>query len=338
MAFYAPLAEWSKWAWFLLANHLWQATLFFLLVLIIFLSLKRAPARVRYSLLLVTLAKFILPCAAIASLINRAGIDITSLFASEGGREANVAALSPFLSPVASTSLVLHAVESPEPSIGSSVITYVATVQHQSHWYVALTLVWLVGFILLLCIWLRKSGLLSALIRSGNVVRSGREFECLQRVKSWLGLRRHVTLIISPKIAEPGVWRVLKPTVVLPSGISDRLSDSELEAIMMHELVHVERWDNLIGIVQRFVCCLLWFHPLIWLLDRQLLAEREQSCDDTVIRLGGDSKVYASSIKKICRHSLGWELSGLSNAAGSDLKKRIARILGADVIRTTISR
>jgi beta-lactamase regulating signal transducer with metallopeptidase domain len=334
MAFYASLGEWSKWAWVLLANHLWQATLFFLFVLLISLSLKRSPARVRYSLWLVALTKFVLPCAAIISLINYAGVDAVSLFSSEGGREASGMAISPFLSPVTNPPVALHAIESPKPGLGSSAISYAATIQEQSNWYGVLTLVWLMGCAMLFCLWLRKRGLLAAVIRSGKVVRSGREFETLQRVRSWLGLRRSITLVISAKIDEPGVWRVLRPMIVLPEGISDRLSDDELETILMHELVHVERWDNLTGIIQRIVCCLLWFHPLVWLLDRQLLAEREQSCDDTVIKLSGASEIYASSIRKICRHSIGWELTGLSSAAGSDLKKRIRRIVAADMTRS----
>jgi beta-lactamase regulating signal transducer with metallopeptidase domain len=334
MSFYAPLAEWSKWAWPLLANHLWQATLFFLFALAVSWSLNKAPARVRYSLWLLALTKFVLPCAALAALLKQAGFDATSIFTSESGGQASALAISPYLSPVASPHAVLHITKSILPGVGSSSITYAVTMQDQGNWYGVLALIWIVGCALLLGLWLRKISVLSSVIKSGKVVSRGREFEILQRVRMWLGLRRRVTLVISSEIAEPGVWSVFKPTVLLPEGISDRLNDRELETIMMHELVHVERWDNLIGIVQRVVCCLLWFHPLVWLLDRQLLAEREQSCDDTVIRLSGDSQIYASGIKKICRHSIGWELTGLSNVGGSNLKKRIKRIVEADIIRS----
>jgi beta-lactamase regulating signal transducer with metallopeptidase domain len=334
MSFYASLMEWSKWAWPLLANHLWQATLFFLFALAISWSLNKAPARIRYSLWLVALAKFVLPCAALVSLLNQAGIDVTSIFTSESGGQASALAISPYLSPVASPHAVLHITKSVMPDTGSSAITYAVTLQDQGNWYVVLALIWIVGCAMLFGLWLRKISLLSAVIRSGKVVTCGRELEILQRVRTWLGLRRQVWLVISTQIREPGVWSVFKPTVLLPEGICDRLNDHELETIMMHELVHVERWDNLIGIVQRIVCCLLWFHPLVWLLDRQLLAEREQSCDDTVIRLSGDSQIYASGIRKICRHSIGWELNGLSGVGGSDLKKRIRRIVEADIIRS----
>lgn len=332
MPFYEPLVEWSRWGWPLLVNHLWQATLFSLFVLAVCAPLTRAPARVRYSLWLVTLAKFVLPGAAFALLVRQTGVD--GLFVSTGGGPAAGLAIEPFLSPLASQPVIVQADKVAAPDVGSAAAAYVAAVQDQGHWYVLLTFVWLGGCAILFGSWLRQRRMLYAAVRAGRVVSHGREWEILGRVRSWLALRRKVTLVVSPEIAEPGVWRTLRPVVVLPEGVSERLSDSELETVMMHEMVHVERWDNFVGFVQRAVCCLLWFHPLVWLLDRQLLAEREQSCDDTVIRLSGDSKAYVSGITKVCRHSMGWEQSGLSSATGSDLKKRIKRITAADINRS----
>jgi beta-lactamase regulating signal transducer with metallopeptidase domain len=335
MTFYESLVEWSGRVWPLFANHLWQATLFFLFVLVVSASLKRAPARVHYSLWLVALAKFVLPSSAVAWLTRQAGIDFGSLLASSAGDPTSVAPITPFLSPVTS-SPTIHYTVLPAPTVtGQDAPAYIATVEQHSYWYAALTLIWIAGCVLFLCLWLKRRRALSAVVRAGRVVTSGREFDALGRVQSWLGMRRKVTLVSSPELTQPGVWRAFRPILVLPEGMAGRLDDDELEAVMMHELIHVERWDNLVSVPQRIVCCLMWFHPLVWLMDSRLLAEREQACDDAVIRLNGDSQVYASSIKKVCRHSLGWEFNGLSSAAGSDLKRRIRRIASAGTNRNT---
>jgi beta-lactamase regulating signal transducer with metallopeptidase domain len=334
MTFYEPLVEWSQWAWPLLVNHLWQASLFSLFVLAVCAPLRQAPARVRYSLLLLTLLKFILPGAVLALLIRQAGIDAPRLLASDGGGAASAQAIAPFLSPVASPPVLFQAVEQASPGGMSTAVADVVASQERGNWYGLLTFIWLIGCAILFGSWLRQRRLLSAAVGAGKMTGCGREFEILQRVRSWLGLRREVRLVISPHIAEPGVWRVFRPIVVLPEGIAGRLSDGEMETVLMHELVHVERWDNFVAILQRIICCLLWFHPLIWLLDRRLLAEREQSCDDTVISLNGDYRTYVSSIRKVCRHSIGWEQPGLSTATGADLKKRISRITSADTRRS----
>jgi beta-lactamase regulating signal transducer with metallopeptidase domain len=336
MTFYERAVEWSSWCWPLLVNHLWQATLFSLLIIIVYVPLKGAPARVRHSLLLIALIKFALPAAAVASLISRAGFDIASIFAAEGGSQSSGLAISPLLSPVASPPVILQAIETAPPAATAQTtsIAYMLVVQESDYLFVALTLCWTIGCTLLLYSWLRRRSQLSAAINAGKILTSGREIEILERVRSWLGLRRKVTLVVSSKITEPGVWRVFRPIVVLPGGVPELLNDDELEAVMLHEMVHVECWDNLVGILQRIVCCVLWFHPLVWLLDRWLVAEREQSCDDAVIRLSGASEIYAASITKVCRYSIGWQMSGLSSAVGSNLKRRIKRIVAADVKRS----
>src|SRR5687768_79489 len=132
MTLYELFVDWSAWAWPFLANHLWQATLFFLLVLGICITLKSAPARVRYSIWLVGLAKFVLPSAAVAWLISRAGIDLASLFTSSGDSTA-VMPITPFLSPVASSPAQII-VES-APVVGSPSITLLPAVNDPSNWY-----------------------------------------------------------------------------------------------------------------------------------------------------------------------------------------------------------
>lgn len=336
MTFYERAVEWSSWAWPLLVNHLWQATLFSLLVLIVALPLKRAPARVRHSLMLIALIKFAIPAAAVASFINWTGIDVASFFAAENGRWSSGLDISPLLSPVASQPVILQMVEQATPAAAAepASIAYTMVIRESNYLYIALTACWTIGCALLLCSWLRRRSQLAAAIRAGRILTSGRERKALEHVCLWLGLRRRVRLVVSSKITEPGVWRVLRPIVVLPEGVPGLLSDGELEAVMLHEMVHVKRWDNLTGILQRVVCCVLWFHPLVWLLDKRLTTEREQSCDDAVISLSGASEIYATSIRKVCRYSIGWEMSGMSSATGSNLKQRIKRIVAVNVKRS----
>ncbi len=158
----------------------------------------------------------------------------------------------------------------------------------------------------------------------------------LDRVRSWLRIKRSIRLSILPATAEPGVWGVFRPIVFLPERLAEELSDAELEAVMMHEVIHVARWDNLIANLHRLLCCLFWFHPIIWLLDRLLLAERERACDEEVIRLGGAPEVYASSLIKVLRFCLGWSVVGASNATGSNLGRRVERIMSRNS-RVTLS-
>ena len=77
---------------------------------------------------------------------------------------------------------------------------------------------------------------------------------------------------------------------------------------MLHELLHVERRDNLAVVLQKAMLTLLWFYPLAWLIDRKLSQERERACDEEVLRLRQSPETYVSGILKVVRAcvSSGW--------------------------------
>lgn len=326
---YELIAEWSSRGWPMLANHLWQATLFSLLALAAAVSLRRAPARARYFAWLVALLKFALPSFFLFFLASQAGLDLSSVSLRDARPESGAINVSPLLSPVTSPAPFVRA-EEPEASESAASVAATSETKSAAGGFsltgVAFCL-WLAGCALLALSWLRKSYALAASIRKGREVDTGREADALRRVKSAFGVGREVRLVVTTAVSEPGVWGVLRPVVVLPDGVAERLDDAELETVFMHELAHVKRWDNLAGNFQRSLCCLFWFHPVVWFINRQLLAEREQACDDMVVRRGGSSEVYANGIAKVCRYCLGREDVGLSKVTGSDLKRRVERII-----------
>lgn len=86
--------------------------------------------------------------------------------------------------------------------------------------------------------------------------------------------------------SSPAVVGLLRPHIVLPSGIDRLLTDRELTAVLIHEVTHAERRDNLIRLFHELAVCVLWFHPFLWVATRRLSLYRELSCDDQVIRKG----------------------------------------------------
>ncbi len=85
----------------------------------------------------------------------------------------------------------------------------------------------------------------------------------------------------SPAPVVDGVWN---PRISLPNGIEALLSEQELNAVLLHELTHAKRRDNLIRLVHEIVLCALWFHPMIWITSTRISLYRELSCDESVIQ------------------------------------------------------
>jgi hypothetical protein len=121
--------------------------------------------------------------------------------------------------------------------------------------------------------------------------------------------------------------------LIWPEGVSERLEDAHLETILAHEVWHVRRRDNLSSAIHMAVEALFWFHPLVWWLGAQLLEERERACDEAVVELGSDREIYAESILKICEFCVESPLACVSGVTGADLKKRMAHIMNASIVR-----
>ncbi len=304
------LAEWSSWLWPLLINHLWQSTLFAMLAFLAVLLLRRSPARARYAVWLITSTKFVLPSVLLVLLASQAGFEFPALFATY---QENATVIAQVNEPVGDFYWQDFAMEDK-----ASKYTEI---------YTALTLVWFAGFSVLLGLWMQKRRNFAGAMKAGMFVSQGKEAEALKNVQSWLFIKREVRLIVSPKISEPGMWGIIRPIIVLPETMADHLSEAELDAVIMHEMIHIARWDNLASNAQMFLCCLFWFHPLVWFIDKKLLTEREIACDEKVVELGGAHGIYAASLLKVLKFCLGLRVAGVSAAGGSNLKRRIEKIM-----------
>jgi beta-lactamase regulating signal transducer with metallopeptidase domain len=101
----------------------------------------------------------------------------------------------------------------------------------------------------------------------------------------------------SPARNGPLVDGVLRPHICLPDGIDRLLTKPELHAVLLHELTHARRRDNLIWLIHEIALCLLWFHPLAWVTGSRLALYRELSCDEAVIQSGQGEKLVSALAK-----------------------------------------
>jgi beta-lactamase regulating signal transducer with metallopeptidase domain/peptidoglycan/xylan/chitin deacetylase (PgdA/CDA1 family) len=145
-----------------------------------------------------------------------------------------------------------------------------------------------------------------------------------------IGVTAKAKLRESAQVAAPVVIGWLKPVVLIPSGAFLGVAPAQLEAIIVHELMHVRRADFLVNFLQTLVEILLFYHPCAWWISREIRREREFVCDDLVVSFYGEPLSYARALANLeqFRQTAKQNVPQLSLAAnGGNLMKRIQRIL-----------
>ena len=122
----------------------------------------------------------------------------------------------------------------------------------------------------------------------------------------------------------PAVRGVLSPRILLPTGIDRLLSQREFRAVLIHELAHARRRDNLIRLLYEASLCALWFHPLMWLAGARIGLYRELSCDESVIRRAHGRELVSALAKLAVPEQAGV----LQARASSHLGYRLAYLTG----------
>jgi beta-lactamase regulating signal transducer with metallopeptidase domain/capsule polysaccharide export protein KpsE/RkpR len=151
--------------------------------------------------------------------------------------------------------------------------------------------------------------------------------ETLDDLRCRLGVSRPVRLLKSALVEVPTVIGWLRPVILLPAATLTGLTPGQLETILAHELAHLRRADYVVNVFQCLVETLMFYHPVVWWISGCIREERENCCDDLVIRVCGDRLGYARALATL--EGLRAELPEWAFAAsGGSLLNRIRRLVG----------
>ncbi len=142
--------------------------------------------------------------------------------------------------------------------------------------------------------------------------------------------RRRVELCASDEVDRPSVVGFLRPRILVPAALLERLSEGELEQIVLHEMEHLRRRDDWTNLLQKLALVLFPLNPALVWIERRLCLERELACDDQVLRVTRARKAYAACLANLAEHTL--VRRGVSLALGAwerrpELVRRVHRIL-----------
>jgi beta-lactamase regulating signal transducer with metallopeptidase domain len=151
----------------------------------------------------------------------------------------------------------------------------------------------------------------------------------VQQHSELMGIRKKVEIWVSDFVASPVTIGFLKPMILVPAAAINHLSPQQLEAILLHELAHIRRYDYLLNLLVNIIRTILYFNPFVAALAKSLEREREKSCDEMVLQFRYNPFQYATALLTLEQTTRDTETLVLS-AGGKkgDLLHRIEHIMG----------
>lgn len=150
----------------------------------------------------------------------------------------------------------------------------------------------------------------------------------VQKISSYLGIRKPVHVYLSSLVNSPLTIGYLKPIILLPFAALNNLTAQQVEAILLHELSHIRRHDYLVNLLLTLVHVVLYFNPFVKLFIRKMDIERENCCDEMVLQFQYDKIAYATALLELEKSSRSTPVLAIGAADEKHLLSRIERIVG----------
>jgi BlaR1 peptidase M56 len=138
--------------------------------------------------------------------------------------------------------------------------------------------------------------------------------------------RRGATVCTSADVDRPSVIGFFSPRILIPREMFERLTTSELEQIVLHEVGHLRRADDWINLLQKISLVLVPLNPVLLWIERRLCFERELACDDAVLRFTKAPKAYATCLTNLAEQRLGRRSEALSLGAWEKQPELVRRV------------
>jgi hypothetical protein len=140
---------------------------------------------------------------------------------------------------------------------------------------------------------------------------------------------RRATLVASDSVTTAAALGCGTPMIAVAPSLVKTLDAAELDRVLIHEWVHIQRRDDLVHILQILVGLVAGWHPAVWWIDRRLHVEREMACDEMTVAITGSPKSYAACLLKLSglRGSGRTMLAAPAVFKASGLRARVTKIV-----------
>lgn len=297
-------------------HSIWQGALIAILLFGILFLTKTNNSRLRYILSALALFFFFGISAITFTQVYNSNKEVSSLLS-----ETSIGS--------STSSNVLHETA---PSGNNTNLDYIAIIK--SYFVRQMPLIvtlWLFGFLVFSLRFVGGVLYVQKLRNEGIKTLENSWIHRLRELSGIFGLNKLVQIFESSKVKSPITIGYLKPIILLPIGMISGLPKDQVEAIIIHELAHIKRYDFLINLFQAFIETIFFYHPAVWWISSTIKSERENCCDDLTLELCGGSLLYFKALynlQQICTAENEFALAAIGRK--NQLFRRINRMTTKD--------
>ena len=268
---------------------LWQSTIVMVILLgLEWLLCRRISALMRYALLLLILVKLVTPTILVGPLsYSRAFIEYQTAPASAIDTTSNFG-----MGASAGTIFASELAKNKQPILINPL-----------HTEGYLFLLWIIGTAALIFIVFMRVRKVYQLLDTAEPV-AGDVVIILEQCKNKIQLKQDVKAFYIDSMISPAVCGIFHPVILLPKNLIGSLAESDLQIILMHELVHIQRCDTWAAWLQTILQIAYWYNPLLWFANQRIRDIREQAVDEQVaVYLDHNTQPYCETLLRIAKES-----------------------------------
>ena len=196
--------------------------------------------------------------------------------------------------------------------------------------------IWIIGTIIMI-LWLIITNIILNLKLNKNRYKDERVENILEKCKNKMNLKRKFNIVINDMISTPALFGIFKVKILIPKEIL-KLSDENLEYILLHELSHYKRKDIWINYILLFIQSIHWFNPVIWICFKLFRNDLELATDEYALKYLDENKYnsYANALLETLSISINSKfapsLIGMVDNK-ENIKRRIIMIKSLEVFK-----
>ncbi|MFV0607247.1 MAG: M56 family metallopeptidase [Niabella sp.] len=149
-------------------------------------------------------------------------------------------------------------------------------------------------------------------------------------IAAYLQIKKPVKIWLSDRVKTPLTLGFLKPVILLPITAITQLTPLQIEAVILHELAHIKKYDYLRNLVVQLIMTLFYFNPFAKALLNIHQTEREKIADNSVLQFEYQNHMYAETLLQLAKQQVAHQhqlaVQAISHTA--QLHHRVQWIMG----------